>query len=92
MDNDDDDDEPDSIDKKESDLLSSTDQTSIVPLSSSHDLSQRYLCQSSPNMMMMTDENSKRLTNVTSKYYIRHEEILKTNSSQSISHVPSIRK
>lgn len=86
-----DNDEPDSIDNKESDVLSSTDQTSIVPLSSSHDLSQRYLCQSSPNMMMI-DENSKRLTNVTSKYYVRHEEILKTNSSQSIPHVPAIRE
>ena len=84
------DDEHHSIDNKECDLLSSMDQTSIVPLSSSHDYSQRYLCHSSPNMMI--DESSKRLTNVTSKYYIQHEQILKTNSSQSIRCIPSMRE
>lgn len=79
------------IDSKASDLLSTLDQTSIVPLSSSSDhYSQRYLHHSSPNMMI--DDNSKRLTNVTSKYYIQHEQILKTNSTQSIRAISSLRK
>jgi hypothetical protein len=77
-----------SIDNKESDSPSSSEQGSILPQTYSHDSSNRHVCDVSQNTFMTDDHESlsKRLINIASKYYVCHEHILKTNSSQNIQH------
>jgi hypothetical protein len=74
-----------SIDNKQLDSPSSIEQ---IPQSFSQDSSNRHVCDVSQNTIITDDHEGspKRLINITSKYYICHEHILKTNSSQ---HIPN---
>jgi len=72
---------------KEYDIPSFTEQLSILPTSHSHDSSTRHISEVSQNNIINDDHicPAKRLTNITSKYYICHHHTLNTNSSQNIS-------
>lgn len=79
-----------SIDNKELNSPSSSEDISILPQTCSHESSNKQVADISQNTAMTDDHggSSKRLINTTSKYYIYHEHILKTNSAQNIRNDP----
>jgi hypothetical protein len=75
-----------SINSMSNNIPAYTEQISALPSSHTHDSFNKYSCQTSQNTIM-NDEHvcaSKRSTNMTSKYYLSHHHILKTNSTQNI--------